>query len=850
VNRVLFVRIDSGWDSLSAVLAFSIGYLKASNFKMFILYIVGHYMSTALRFDWSEGVSLMTGKSESSLIRINIDSSAFTRKYSEWRKMAESLDGWRIGLPGDERTLYDWIAEQGNQRESQRCAWIATLERLCDSDRPGVRDRRELEDMRYTLLYMMPIPVSGGWEGTKDWVEGLMYKPGKDVEMKSATRKICLQLIRVGDERPESQQQMTLALLASLRQELPESGTSLNPRNAMFAEYATCTPDKWTKIVRFKAGDVHHFDSPWWRSPSLVKSWRPMYGHHRDGVLAKLRRHLLWWGQDSELLDCVDVRSLDCAANTTKPELVDYYLAGHPEYRHIKFEIWTEGVPSTRSKSDSHHVDKRPISEDLWGWADENEQAKSPRGPAGPESWYSSNLDDATPVIWQALYGGGEYETFGANDLLTVVEAGLDMLDLGIEIEIPELIVRGKGSGEMAFRVESIRESVRRMVKDASFTTRSGSFATAKAARRLSELPMEAGDYLDNRAVLELAGHGDLEGRVVSYRVDVSRRQMLVIAKLAGWKGDRGSGEGLHLTRRMWGRYKERVRRDSAIAEISRRVGWRMAIEEVDEMGTKAAVILYRIKKGDLGFYRERNSTFSKLALRTESSYIQRTAHWKGILIDAEDYVRDREGRTLREYLYDEDDNDLNRSIEEMDGWEEDNVWLPYGQYTEMGYPLHLPFGNLIRQMEHDSRPHNLPDSSKAKRFKGLQRRTSAYRNPDTCPRCPLEKCTCGYERRVVETVSLSGTFIAHIDMTYSSYSWSPRWKEIEIRCHCKSKKGRICSGYHPADTWRFNRNWWCPNCFDLPTLDSKQQLYSRLQELEEGDEAEFIEDQSDLETV
>ena len=836
MNRVLFVRIDSGWDSLSAVLAFSIGYLKASNFKIFILYIVGQYMSTALRFDWSEGVSLMTGKSESSLIRINIDSSAFTRKYSEWRKMAESLDGWRIGLPGDERTLYDWIAEQGNQRESQRCAWIETLERLCDSDRPGARDRRELEDMRSTLLYMMPIPVSGGWEGMKNWIDGLMYKSGKDVEMEKHIRRICRILIDGGDANPEIQQDMTLSLRVILRQELPESGTSLNPRNAMFAEYGPRRRQRRDMPLSLRRSQRYRF-FPTRRAeyrmrrdgryigqpPSIVASWRPMYGHHRNGVMAQLRRSIFFWGQEMELS-----------------------LEGQEE---ISKEIFLEGVPTLKEYYPDEPFLNMELSRLGW-WKHSDDEAgvwkKHPRGPDGPESWCSSNLDDATPVIWQALYGGGEYETFGANDLLTVVEAGLDMLNLGIEIEIPELVVRGKGSGEMAFQVESIREAVRRMVKDASFTTRSGAFATAKAARGLSELPMKTGDYLDNRAVLELAGHGDLEGRVVSYRVDVSRRQMLVLAKLAGWKGDGGSDDGLHLTKRMRRRYKERVRRDSAIAELSRRVGWRMAIEEVDEMGARAAVILYRTKRGDLDFYRERNSTFSKLALKTESSYIQRTAHWKGILIDAEDYVRDREGRTLWEYLYDEDGNDLNRSIEEMVGWEEDNVWLPYGQYTEMGYPLHLPFGNLIRQMEHDSRPHNLPDIARAKRS---PRGTSAHRNPDTCPRCPLEKCTCGYKRRVVETVSLSGTFIAHIDMTYSSYSWSPRWKKIEIRCHCKSKKGRMCSGYHPADTWRFTEGW-CPNCFDLPTLDSKQQLYSRLQELEEGDEAEFIEDQSDLETV
>jgi hypothetical protein len=470
------------------------------------------------------------------------------------------------------------------------------------------------------------------------------------------------------------------------------------------------------------------------------------------------------------------------------------------------------------------------------------------------------------------------------------------MLDLGIEIEIPELVVRGKGSGEMAFQVESIREAVRRMVKDASFTTRSGAFATAKAARGLSELPMKTGDYLDNRAVLELAGHGDLEGRVVSYRVDVSRRQMLVLAKLAGWKGDGGSDDGLHLTKRMWGRYKERVRRDSAIAELSRRVGWRMAIEEVDEMGAKAAVILYRTKRGDLDFYRERNSTFSKLALRTESSYIQRTAHWKGILIDAEDYVRDREGRTLWEYLYDEDGNDLNRSIEEMVGWEEDNVWLPYGQYTEMRYPLHLPFGNLIRQMEHDSRPHNLPDIARARRS---PRGTSAHRNPDACPHCPLEECTCGYERKLV-TVPLTGTFVAYIELVYYYRGEKPRVTTFEVKCHCKSNKGRKTEGF-----WN-----WCPNCFRMPDVgrpgeDEKledtdflfegdknpvhdegieltsrfaalggdyaiefidryfqwpsnaygmrriqEQIRIMLQDSDWGDENEFIEDQSDLETV
>jgi len=537
--------------------------------------------------------------------------------------------------------------------------------------------------------------------------------------------------------------------------------------------------------------------------------------------MAQLRESVFFWGQEMEL-------SLEGQGEMSR----QIYYQGVPRLREYEEEFGGK-MEILRFGFDNH-----PDEMDEEGY-----WKKHPRGPDGPESWYSSRLDDATPVIWQALYGGGEYETFGANDLLTVVEAGLDMLNLGIEIEIPELVVRGKGSGEMAFQVESIREAVKRMVKDTSFSTRSGSFATAKAARRLSEMSMEAGGYLDNRAVLELVGHGDLEGRVVSYRVDVSRRQMLVLAKLAGWKGDRGSDDGLHLTRRMRERYKERLRRDSAIAVLSRRVGWRMAIEEVDEMGARAAVILYRTKKGDLDFYRERNSTFSKLALRTESSYIQRTAYCRYSLIQAERYVRDHEGRTLEEYLYDEDGNDLNRSIEELVAWEEDNVWLPYGQYTEMGYPLHLPFGNLIRQMEHDSRPHNLPDKARARRS---PRGTSAHRNPDACPRCPLEKCTCGYERKVLVTVPLTGTFVAYIELVY--YRGKPRVTTFEVKCHCKSNKGRKTEGF-----WN-----WCPNCFGRPGEDEKledtgfffevdknpvheegNELRSRLAALTEADEAE-----------
>nr|AIF21222.1 hypothetical protein [uncultured marine group II/III euryarchaeote KM3_98_F04] len=525
----------------------------------------------------------MTGKSESSLIRINIDSSAFTRKYSEWRKMAKSLNGDDIGVPGDERTLYDWITEQGRQRKSQRCGWIETLERLCDSHRPSVQDRRELEDIHSTLRFMMP--VGDSWGETKDWIEGLLHKPGKDVEMERKLRKYCEDLIDSGEKSPENQDSKKRTILAALMQHLPTllTGRSLNPRNICF--------EGIDKIKRAQE----------------TATKIPVYGHYRTPKYVRYRRIVL----GIEEQDAVD------------------------------------------------------------------------------KTWFSASKGEAQPPMWQALFGW-------KNDLLTVVEAGLDLLDNGIEVEIPTVAVRGKGSAEMAFRVKPIREAIRRMVKDSSFITKSGSFATARAAKELSELSMKGGDYLDNRAVLELAGHGGLEGRVVEFRVDLSRRQVLVMAKLAGWKGN--GGVDLHLTKRMWGRHKQRLNRDSAIIELSRRVGWRMAIEEVEELGAKAALILYRSKKGDLGFYRKRNSSFSKLSLSTESSYMQRI----GYMDDASE---------LRSY---------------------------YSQYTEMRYPLHLPFGNLIRRMEYDSRLHGgLLRCGICNRKGRHNRRTcepAKTRNRDVCP--------------------------------------------------------------------------------------------------------------------
>jgi len=162
---------------------------------------------------WGEVVSLTRGKSESGQIRINVDSAAFTREYAEWRKIAKSLNGDDIGVPGDERTLYDWITEQGRQRKSQRCGWIETLERLCDSHRPSVQDRRELEDIHSTLRFMMP--VGDSWGETKDWIEGLLYKPGKDVEMERKLRKDCEDLIDSGERSPENQDSKKRTILAA-----------------------------------------------------------------------------------------------------------------------------------------------------------------------------------------------------------------------------------------------------------------------------------------------------------------------------------------------------------------------------------------------------------------------------------------------------------------------------------------------------------------------------------------------------------------------------------------------------------------------------------------------------------
>jgi hypothetical protein len=723
-------------------------------------------MATALRFDWSDGMVLTKGKSESGQIRINVDSAAFTREYAEWRKMAESLNGDDIGVPGDKRTLYDWIAEQGRQRKSQRCGWIETLERLCDSDRPSVRDRRELEDIRSTMRFMMP--VGDSWGETKEWVDGLFYKSGKDVETDRHLRSLINQLIEAGDGRPEIQDSIKGTILEVLRQHLPtlRTGIFLNPRNAVFPDYkirkrsmmrrvksASSKLDQAHKITHWgqgvwlskRTGERINPCGGWIANPSVVDYWRPSYGHNltrRNKRMGALAPGLFKSGHE------VPESWYSDEENEAVPVIWQALFGGGKNEDFERNVMAREEIEKERDV----FLAKAGISVDSAAFTGESAEWRkfvtSVRVDRG-ERWVAKgcprdSIDEAYEIRDRFRKNERQkkllesFKVFGwKNDLLTVVETGLDLLDHGIEIEIPAVAVRGKGSAEMAFRVKSIREAVRRMVKDSSFTTRSGSFATARAAKELSELPMKSGDYLDNRAVLELAGHGDLEGRVVEFGVDVSRRQMLVMAKLAGWKGD--GGVGLHLTKRMWRRYKERLRRDSAIIELSRRVGWRMAIEEVEGLGAKAAVILYRSKKGDLGFYRERNSSFSKLSLSTESSYIQRLGDMDGVVNDVI--------MELEEKTFDEDGNSI-LSIEEIDNLFNRELWLDYSQYTEMRYPLHLPFGNLIRRMEHDSRPRGirgLPRCGICNR-KGHNRRTCEQAktgNRDVCPDCPLEKCYC-----------------------------------------------------------------------------------------------------------
>jgi hypothetical protein len=434
-------------------------------------------------------------------------------------------------------------------------------------------------------------------------------------------------------------------------------------------------------------------------------------------------------------------------------------------------------------------------------------------------SWYTSERmrGAAKPPVWQALFGDGTVEPFRTRGLLHVVLEGMRLLNEGIEITIPSVRISGLESSEKAYRIGCLRRAVERLTAQGRYTTKAGRFSTTAACRELSRRKFSASTVVESEIVKELAGIGGLEGDVVEFRVSISRRQMQKLAGMAGWKG---SGEQGHdpvadfIEARWRKRLGEFNRRSELQSRLSRIIGRTRAKELIDEVEIGMTDKKWEANKSKISEWLKVNVmpkydvSFINYAFAEGDANPDMRKNWWGTVCSAFRDVKNSPivkgqrptlpgwGRAL--LLSDLESMIISR---EVDLFQLHRMFLTNGQimvdsnyrdnrsygftYSFRGvYPMFLPFGNIIRQMYHESaitatgqaitatvlwsesegrvileaRPctlragiipsQKLPSSRRCGicNRKGHNRRTCEQAktgNRDVCPDCPLEKCYC-----------------------------------------------------------------------------------------------------------
>ena len=145
-----------------------------------------------------------------------------------------------------------------------------------------------------------------------------------------------------------------------------------------------------------------------------------------------------------------------------------------------------------------------------------------------PEKYYSGKKGEAEPPYW-------EY-TLGPNSLRVVLREGLKTLeDVGFEITTPILIEKKRGAGEYSYlnfkEVNGYFKKIFAKNNIKNFITSQGNISTDKIARALAKIKITTENNAENEKVKEWMNAVGLPGKIETFYVRISRRQINNIAQ-------------------------------------------------------------------------------------------------------------------------------------------------------------------------------------------------------------------------------------------------------------------------------------------------------------------------------
>lgn len=205
--------------------------------------------------------------------------------------------------------------------------------------------------------------------------------------------------------------------------------------------------------------------------------------------------------------------------------------------RNIKFE----GIVGIKPRT------KKPVKKTIYGHYRTGDYVKYRKDyknkvesvKAADDSWWDTSKGEATPPMWQAIYGDGGLSPFNKPGLVAVVTEGIKAINAAvhhIEENAPVKIER-EGAAKFAYEgISEIRQMMKVMVRDDEFTTKAGNFATTKARTRLMDTPINVANNTESERVKTLLNAKGTPGFVEDFYIYISRRQVNHMAKLAGWK--------------------------------------------------------------------------------------------------------------------------------------------------------------------------------------------------------------------------------------------------------------------------------------------------------------------------
>jgi len=144
------------------------------------------------------------------------------------------------------------------------------------------------------------------------------------------------------------------------------------------------------------------------------------------------------------------------------------------------------------------------------------------------DSWWNTAKDASEPPMWKALFGTGGLSSF-------VVKA-IDVMKT-MEVSVPTLTVRNRGTVEKIMELDDVMEYVREdLIDKDEFSLDGGAYNVNKARNLLMSKPFTADNNKESNLVKDAANIEEVVGKVAAYKIDITPLMMKRLAIEAGFK--------------------------------------------------------------------------------------------------------------------------------------------------------------------------------------------------------------------------------------------------------------------------------------------------------------------------